>query len=164
MSTLRKAAAVAAVFGSVLLLPAATEAQDAATPSAPRLISRPVVPTLRPALSSLQRSGTVTVKILATIGSNIPPIIPVSCEGELFVFDPAFFDETFVSGFVTRSGTTGTCTFVIPYTFQVSSAATNLTVVAAIGTVGNTPFYLAQVARAFPIPNGNSNLTVNLGI
>jgi hypothetical protein len=167
MTTLRKAAAVAAVFGSLLLLPAATEAQDAATPNIPRLISRPVMPALRPALSSLQRSGTVKITIHATIGSNIPLSQKIFCEAALFAFDASFGNEAFPPFvFLTRSGTTGKCTFSIPYTFEVVGPTTPLTVSVAIGTITTvgTVAYSASFAEAIPIPNGTTNLTIILAI
>jgi hypothetical protein len=167
MRTLRNTAAVAALFGSVLLLPAATEAQDVAAPSFSRHIPRPVPPPLKPALSSLQKTGTVKVTINVAIGSNIPAAQAIGCEVELVAVDASFFNLAFVSGKVTRSGSKGKCTISVPYIFQVLNNTTALDVLASVFT-NNSSFTAeneGEFAQAFtPVPTGTTSLTVTLGL
>jgi hypothetical protein len=166
MSTLRVGAAAAGLFGSVLLLPATTEAQNLLMPSIPTVANR-AVPALLPATSSLQRSGTINVTINATIGSNIPSSQGVGCEVEIFTpSDPSFFNEGFVTGVVTRKGTSGTCKISVPYTFEVTSTKTILQVFVGIFTsnTSGSVFYEATHSFSLPIPSGTTNLTISLAI
>jgi hypothetical protein len=166
MRTLRIAAAIAALFGSALLLPAVTEAQNAATPSIPRIFNRPV-PKLQPAVSSVQFAGTVKVTITASITSNIPNTQPISCEVELLASDVSFFNDAFVSAPLTRTGKTGTCTISVPYIFVVASPTTPLEVGAALLTQNSkfTASNEASFTQVFPsVPKGTTTLKVSLGI
>ena len=166
MRSLRRAT-VAALFGTMLLLPAATEAQDAATAGIPHVLPRPVMPTLKPAASSLQRAGTLNITINVPITSNIPPSQTIFCEVQLGAIDASFFNFVSVSGKVTRSGKSGTCRFSIPYIFQVVNTATPLALVAAVFTANAalTIEYESEFAEAFaPVPTGTTNLTITLGI
>jgi hypothetical protein len=161
-------AAGAALLGTMLLLPAATEAQDAATPSILRLLPRPPVPKLKPAASSLQRTGTLNVTINVPLTSNIPPSQTISCGVTLLAEDISFSNFASASGVVKRSGKTGTCKFSIPYIFHVLNTATTLQVSAAVGPTENSTFtleYSAMFSEALvPVPTGTTNLTVTLGV
>jgi hypothetical protein len=150
------------------LLPAGTEAQNAAGPGIPipSHFTQPAQP-LVPAPAALQRSGTVNITISATIGSNIPASQRIFCQAEIAAVDASFFNDALAVGTVTRSGRTGTCKISIPYIFEVSNAQTKLQVFAAIFTINsaNTLQYDASFSfTPFAVPNGITNLKVNLAV
>ena len=174
MRTLRVAAAAAGLFGSVLLPPAATEAQIAApgirglpNPSAGTFsATRQLVP----AASSVQVSGTVTVTVSAAITSNIPITQTISCQVELTTsfLDPAFFNDDVVTVPLTRTSLkSGTCKVSVPYIFEVTTAKEPLTVAAAIFTENSSFTVVYSATRTFAlatVPSGATSLSTNLAI
>jgi hypothetical protein len=172
MKTFAIAAAGAALFASAALLPVATEAQNASAgisgflnPATGVFTARP---TLLPAVTGLQRSGTVTVTVTAVIGSNIPSSVPLSCGIELSTSDAEFGNFAEGSGNLVRSGKGGTCKVAIPYIFEIANAQTTMTVSASIGGSTATSPILSYSAShtfaTFAVPNGNTSLAVTLAM
>jgi hypothetical protein len=172
MKTLARAAAGAALFGSALLLPVATEAQNPTAgipgylnPSTGMFTTRPA---LLPATAGLQRSGTISVTITAVLGSNIPASVPVSCFVDIFADDLGFDNSASSSGVLVRSGKGGTCKIKIPYIFQIATAATLMNVSASLSAFTNTTPSLSYSASfsfaAFAVPSGTKFLAVTLAM
>ncbi len=173
MRPLRMAAAGAALFGLVLLLPSATEAQSAApsgipgylNPATGLFIARPA---LLPGAATLQRSGTITVTITAVLGSNIPASVSVFCSVSIGSFDSAFSNSASGSGVLVRSKTGGTCKVAIPYIFEVAAATTTMTVSAFISAeTSTTPpvdYSASHSFTPFVVPNKSMSLAVTLAM
>jgi hypothetical protein len=171
MRTLRVAAAAAGLFGSMLLLPATTEAQNAmpGIPGFPVPLPGSSAGTMQllPTTTALQRTGTITVTINAAISSNIPISQAVTCQVEIVASDVSFFNFGLASAVLTRSGKGGTCKVAVPYIFEVASPKTVL-LVAAFLLSTNSTFTLQYEAfhafAPFPVPSGNKSLTISLAI
>jgi hypothetical protein len=172
MRTLPMAVAGAALFGSVLMLPGATEAQNLARgipgfldPSTGLFTARP---SLLPGAATLQRSGTITVTITAVLGSNIPPSVPVTCFVSISSSDTAADNFASGSGAFTRSGKGGTCKLAIPYIFEVAAPSTTMFVSASLSaTTSTTPSLTYSASHSFTpfaVPNGKKSLTVTLAM
>jgi hypothetical protein len=172
MKTLAAAAVGVAFFGSALVLPVATDAQNAPfgipgylNPATGLFTARPA---LSPATSGLQRSGTINVTITAVLGSNIPASVPVSCSVFLSAVDTAFDNTADGSSVVTRSAKGGTCKVSIPYIFEVASASTPMNVSASLfATTSSAPSlsYSASFSFApFAVPSGTKSLAVTLAM
>jgi hypothetical protein len=169
MTTLRKAAAAAALFGSMLLPPAAALAQIPAPgiPGFPNHLGSSFAMTkqLVPALVPLPRTGTVTVVVNASITANIPVAQPISCSVTISAVDNSFVNVAASSALLKRSGGTGTCTVVVPYIFDVVSDQTLLNVSVDLIAGTSTVAYFAERGFApFPVPNGNVKLTTALAV
>jgi hypothetical protein len=171
MRTLRMTAAAASLFGSVLLPPGTTEAQMAAPgiPGHTNSMTRELVP----AVSSLQRSGTVTITVNAAITSNIPLTQTITCQVQLSTsfFDPSFQNFALVTTPLKRlSAKSGTCKVVVPYIFVVSKTTTTMMVTTSLSvfTFGTTTVLLDySSSNSFAlasVPNGNTSRTINLAV
>ena len=153
MRTVRMAAAGAALLGSVLLLPAATEAQNTApgipgylNPATGLFTARPA---LLPGATALQRIGMITVTITAVLGSNIPASVTVGCFVSIGSSDSAATNSASGSGVLVRTKKGGTCKVAIPYIFEVAASTTTMFVSASISaTTSTTPSisYSASIA------------------
>jgi hypothetical protein len=173
MKTFAMAAAGAAFFGTALVLSASTEAQNAAATGIPGFLNpatgvftaRPV---LLPAVTGLQRAGTVTVTVTAVLGTNIPTSLPLTCAISLSTFDSIFDNSAGGSGVLVRSGKGGTCKVAIPYIFEIASAATTMTVSASIfASTETTPILSYSASHSFTpftVPNGSTSLAVTLAM
>ncbi len=172
MRTVRMAAAGAALLGSVLLLPAATEAQNTA-PGIPGYLNPATGvftarPALLPAAATLQRSGTITVTITAVLGSNIPASVPVTCFVSIGSSDSAVDNFASGSGVLIRSGKGGKCKVAIPYIFEVAASTTPMTVFASLGAFTSTTPSISYSAShsftPFAVPNKSMSLAVTLAM
>jgi hypothetical protein len=173
MKMLAGAALGTALLGSALLLPVSTEAQTAAAgipgflnPSTGTFAAQS---TLLPATTALQRSGTMTVTVTATIGSNIAATTPLTCSVMIYSSDNEFYNTAGGEAVpLTRGPKGGTCKVAIPYIFEVASTKTLLTVRAQIdaGTITNPSlFYTATFTYSpFAVPKGNQSLTIPLAL
>jgi len=172
MTTMRVAAAGAALFGAALLLPVVTEAQNGAGTQIPGFLDTSTgLFTARPVqlpAATLQRSGTITVTVTAVLGSNIPGSVPVFCSVSISSSDTAASNRSSASGVLARSGKGGTCKIAIPYIFEVANAATLMSVTADIFANVNPNTSLNYDAfhnfTPFTVPNGNKSLTVTLAM
>jgi hypothetical protein len=175
MKMLAMAAAGATLFGSVLLLPVATEAQNTSAGIPGFLNPSTGVFTARPALeqatAALQRSGKIIVKVTATIGSNIPKTAttPLYCGVTLSSYDTEFQNYASGSAILVRSasGTTGTCSLAVPFIFEIATASTKMNVEASIyantGSTTGSLSYSAEFAYApFAVPTGTHIVTIPL--
>jgi hypothetical protein len=172
MKMLATAAAGAALFGSVLLLPVATEAQNPSAgvpgfldPSTGTFTTRSA---LSPAASGLKRIGTINVTVTAVLGSNIPASVPVSCSVFLDADDTSFDNSASASGVLVRKGSGGTCKVSIPYIFEIAVASTTMNVTATLGAFTSTSPALSYSAEfrfsPFTVPSGTKNLSVTLAM
>jgi hypothetical protein len=169
------AAAGAALFTSVLLLPFQTEAQNAAASGIPGFLNPSTGQfTAKPALSAatpaLQRSGTITVTVSVVFGSNIPASTSetLSCTVSLSAGEDGYYNTASGSGTIIRKGNEGTCKVSIPYIFEIAVATTPMNVSAyTYASSNSTPsenysaeFYFSP----FAVPNGNKDLAVTLAM
>jgi hypothetical protein len=172
MKTLAAAAIGAAMLGTLVLSPVATDAQDAASgipgflnPSTGMFTARPV---LLSATSGLKRIGTINVTVTAVLGSNIPASLPLSCYISLYADDLGFDNGASGSGTLVRKGSSGTCKVSIPYIFEIAVATTPMNVSASISAYTSTTpefSYSASFSFApFPVPTGTKNLAITLAM
>jgi hypothetical protein len=173
MKTLGSAAMGAALFGSALLLPVATDAQNAGVSGIPGVLNPSTGmftarPALLPATSALQRKGQINVVVNAVFGSNIPAAATLSCTVYLSADDLGYENSASSSGVVVRKGSSGTCRVAIPYTFEIAIATTPMNVTASITTYTSTVPELSYSASfsfsPFAVPNGTKNLSVTLAM
>jgi hypothetical protein len=171
MRTSIAAAAGAVLFGSVLLLPVATKAQNAAgipgvlNPATGMFTSRPA---LIPATTGLKRSATITVTVTAVLGSNIPTSAPVTCTAIIGSFDNEFTNSASASTALVRTSTGGTCQVAIPYIFEIATAKTLMTVTASISASTIKPPFLTYTASRsftpFAVPSSNQSVSLSLAL
>jgi hypothetical protein len=172
MKTLVAAAAGTALLGAVIFLPVAGDAQGLSSgipgylnPTTGMFTARPA---LLPATAALKRVGQVNVTITATIGSNIPASVPISCSVNLYADDLGFDNSASASGVFKRTGSNGTCKVSIPYTFEIAVASTQMNVSAFLsantGTTPNLDYSASFGFSPFPVPSGTKNLAVTLAM
>jgi hypothetical protein len=173
MSAMHTAAAVAALFGSVLLLPATTAAQNPAAPGIAGYLNPATGvftarPALLPAAKTLQRIGSITVTVTAVLGSNIPTSVPLTCGVSIGSSDSAADNSAGASGVLVRSKTGGTCKVSIPYIFEVAATTTPMSVSASLfASTSTTPSisYSASTSITLPsVPNKPTSVAVTLAM
>jgi len=172
MKMLAVATIGAALFGSALLLPIATEAQSAPAgipgflnPSTGMFMAKPA---LLPATTALQRSGTLTVTVTAVIGSNISKTTPLYCSVSIYSSDGEYYNTADGEAPLVRSGKGGTCKLAIPFIFEIATATTSLTVRAEISagtiTTPNLSYDASFTFSPFAVPKGNESVTIPLAL
>src|SRR5262249_21233595 len=134
MKTIALSAAAAALFGSALLLPVPTEAQNASTHGIPGYLDpttgvfSPVVNSL-PTAATLTRTGKVVVAVTVQIDSSIPKDQQITCNVTIGSSDfPGITNGASSQSGVIRSGSSGKCTTTIPYIWIVANATTKMNV------------------------------------
>jgi hypothetical protein len=170
MRRLGIAASSAALFGSVLLLPAATEAQNAA-PGIPgyldaatgRFTARSSFPA---AGSGMAVTGSITVITNVAIDAALQkvPDQTITCMVDISTFDGVANNDVTGTNNVIRAGSRGTCTTTISFIWEVASTTKtmNIMVTVSTGFFGGAASYRSSTSTSIPITT--KKLTVTLAL
>jgi hypothetical protein len=172
--TLVIAAAGAALFGSVALLPVATGAQNRPTgipgfldPSTGVFTARPSFP-LAGAGISVSGSITVTTNVLIDAALQKVPDQTIMCTVNIATpfGDPVANNSATGTNFVIRAGTKGVCTTTITFIWEVASTTKNmnLTVSLSSGNFGTPGVTHNDSSITTSIPITTKKATVNLAL
>jgi hypothetical protein len=82
----------------------------------------PLVIKSAPAAAPVNRTGTLKITINLTIESAIGTDEPISCSASTETFDSSFSNSAGTSGIITRTGSTGTLTMLIPYDWTMANS------------------------------------------
>jgi hypothetical protein len=172
MKTLAILAGAVALFGSVVVLPISTDAAGPVAGIAGVLDPSTGTFTTRPALvqaaTALQKSGTVTVTTTVVIDSAIPLDQPITCNVSISAYDSSFVNSASGENNVVRSGSSGKCTTVIHYIWEVASSSTMMSVSVSISTGSfgtDTVSHSADHSfTPFAVPSTSTSLAVTLAL
>jgi hypothetical protein len=168
MRTLRKAAAGAVLFGSMLLLPAATEAQHAAMPGIPGYLdpatgSFIARANLQPNAAAKQVGGTITVTTTVFLDSTIPAGLPITCTVSIGTFDDVATNSAGGSNQVVRTGGKATCTTTITFLWEIDPVATKamgLGVSVSVGNFGTDQSRSVSTSISVPLSTKRKSVTL----
>jgi len=168
MRPLRMAAAGAALFGSTLLLAAATEAQNAAPPGIPGYLN-PVTgaftarANLQPPATSAQVGSTITVTTTVSLDSTIPAGLPITCSVTIMASDDVASNSAGGSNNVVRTGRKATCTTTITFLWEIDPTITrmmSLSVSITAGTFGTDQSRFVSTFVSVPLRTRSKSLTL----
>lgn len=173
MKTFAIAAVGAALLGSVLVLPAATEAGSTGAGVAgfldPTTGTFTAKAGLLAASAALARTGAITVTTTVQIDSAIPVDQPITCTVSLSSGDVSFSNSASGTNNVVRTGSSGKCTTTIHYIWEVAAATTlmNVSVSISTGNGFNTDGVSHNASSSFApfaVPNTAKSLAVTLAL
>jgi hypothetical protein len=166
------AAAGVALIGSVVLLPAATEAQNG-SPGIPGFLDpRTGMFTARSSFPqaaagvALTGSIKVTTNVLIDTALQKVPDQTISCSVTISSFDAVADNTATGSNNVIRAGTKGTCTTTITFIWEVAPTTKNmnLTVSLSSGNFGTDGVIHDDSSMSTSIPISSKTATVNLAL
>jgi hypothetical protein len=170
MRTLRIAAAAAVLVGSMLLLPDATEAQNAAhgipgylNPVTGSFTARANLPQ---SATPKQVGGTITVTTTVSLDSTIPAGLPIFCSVSITTFDDVANNTAGGSNLVTRVGNKATCVTTITFLWEIDASVTTkmfLTVNVSVGNFGTDQSRSASLSSLM-IPLSTKKKSVTLAM
>jgi hypothetical protein len=174
MKTLVLAAAGAALFGSVAVLPPATEAQNRPAaipgvldPSTGVFTARADFPLAGSGIS-VMGSITVTTNVLIDAALQKVPDQTITCTVNIATpfGDPVASNSATGTNFAIRSGTKGVCTTTITFIWEVASTTKNmnLTVSLSSGPFSTPGVTHSDSSIATSIPITTKKFTVNLAL
>jgi hypothetical protein len=171
MKSLHRAVAGAALFGSMLLLSAATEAQNPPgipgylNPATGSFTARANFPA---AGAGIAKTGSITVTTTVLIDPALQkvPDQTITCTVNISSFDTVASNTASGSNNVIRAGGKGTCTTTIGFIWEVASTTTkmNITVFVNTGNFGTGQVNHSTGSTTTSIPITTTRFALTLAV